>query len=106
MDCWCRARRCADGCQTLDFGCHASSGELQLLQVDQLMRAEVAAELRDVDSEQAKLVELEVAAIDQLKHIEIKAPSAGRCINLPFIPWVVSSRRRRRLCRLFPREAP
>ncbi len=51
--------------------------ELQLLQVDQTMRAEVAAELRDVENEKAKLVEQEVTAIDQLKHIEIKAPIGG-----------------------------
>jgi HlyD family secretion protein len=51
--------------------------ELQLLQVDQTMRAEVAAERRDVENEQAKLVEQEVTALDQLKHIEIKAPIGG-----------------------------
>ncbi|MBB4351039.1 HlyD family type I secretion periplasmic adaptor subunit [Aliirhizobium cellulosilyticum] len=51
--------------------------ELQLLQVDQTMRAEVAAELRDVANEQAKLVEQEVKALDQLKHIEIVAPIGG-----------------------------
>jgi HlyD family secretion protein len=51
--------------------------ELQLLQIDQTMRAEVAAELRDVENEQAKLVEQEVTALDQLKHIEIKAPISG-----------------------------
>ena len=51
--------------------------ELQLLQVDQTMRAEVAAELRDVENEQAKLFEQEVTALDQLKHIEIKAPIGG-----------------------------
>lgn len=51
--------------------------ELQLLQVDQTMRAEVAAELRDAENEQAKLFEQEVTALDQLKHIEIKAPIGG-----------------------------
>lgn len=51
--------------------------ELQLLQVDQTMRAEVAAEIRDVENEQAKLVEQEVTALDQLKRIEIKAPIDG-----------------------------
>lgn len=51
--------------------------ELQLLQVDQTMRAEVAAELRDVENEQARLIEQEVTALDQLKHIEIKAPIGG-----------------------------
>lgn len=51
--------------------------ELQLLQVDQTMRAEVSAELRDVANKQAELIEREVAALDQLKHIEIKAPIGG-----------------------------
>jgi len=51
--------------------------ELQILQVGQAMRAEVAAELRDVENEQAKLVEKEVTALDQLKHIEIRAPIGG-----------------------------
>lgn len=51
--------------------------ELQILQVDQMMRAEVAAELRDTANKQAELVEQEVTARDQLKHVEIKAPIAG-----------------------------
>ncbi len=51
--------------------------ELQLLQVDQAMRAEVAAELRYIENEQAKLIEQEVTALDQLKHIEIKASIGG-----------------------------
>jgi len=51
--------------------------ELQFLQVDQTMRAEVAAELRDIGNEQAKLIEQEVTALDQLRHIEIKAPVDG-----------------------------
>jgi HlyD family secretion protein len=51
--------------------------ELQLLQIDQTMRAEVATELRDIEREQARLLESEVAAITQLKHIEIKAPIDG-----------------------------
>lgn len=51
--------------------------ELQLLQVDQSMRAEVAAELRDVENEEAKLIDQEVTASDQLRHIDIKAPVDG-----------------------------
>lgn len=51
--------------------------ELQLLQVDQTMRAEVADELRDVANEREKLIEQEETALDQLKHIEIKAPVGG-----------------------------
>lgn len=51
--------------------------EIQLLQVDQTMRAEVAVELRDIQSEQAKLLQQEVTAIDQLNHLEIGAPIDG-----------------------------
>ncbi|MGZ2386200.1 HlyD family type I secretion periplasmic adaptor subunit [Rhizobium brockwellii] len=51
--------------------------ELQLMQVDQSMRADVATELRDVEIKQAELVEKEVAAFDQLRHVEIRAPIAG-----------------------------
>lgn len=51
--------------------------ELQLLQVDQSMRADVAAELRDVENKQGELVEKEVAAFDELRHVDIRAPIAG-----------------------------
>ncbi|MGR9169667.1 HlyD family efflux transporter periplasmic adaptor subunit [Rhizobium sp. KDH_Rht_773_N] len=42
-----------------------------------MTRADAAAELRDVENKQAELVEKEVAAADQLKHIEIRAPIGG-----------------------------
>lgn len=51
--------------------------ELQLLQVDQQMRTEVAAELRDVGNKQTELIEQEAKALNALKHIEIRAPIAG-----------------------------
>ncbi|MBB3389107.1 HlyD family secretion protein [Rhizobium sp. BK275] len=51
--------------------------ELQLLQVDQTMRADVATELRDIESKESELIGQEVAALDQLKHIDVKAPIAG-----------------------------
>ncbi|AVH45614.1 HlyD family type I secretion periplasmic adaptor subunit [Agrobacterium tumefaciens] len=51
--------------------------ELRLLDVDHAMRAEVAAEIRDVQNKQTELVEQEVTALDQLKHVEIKAPVSG-----------------------------
>ncbi|WP_062212864.1 HlyD family type I secretion periplasmic adaptor subunit [Aureimonas sp. AU12] len=51
--------------------------ELQLQQVDQTMREEVARELRDVANEQSAVTEDEVKALDQLRHIEIRAPIAG-----------------------------
>jgi membrane fusion protein, type I secretion system len=51
--------------------------ELQLLQVDQTMRTEVAAELRDVENQLAELAEQEIAARDLLQRIDIKAPISG-----------------------------
>lgn len=54
-----------------------SEAEVQLLQIDQQMRAEVAAELRDVENEQVVLREKEITALNDLKHIDIKAPIGG-----------------------------
>lgn len=51
--------------------------EVQLLQIDQAMREEVAAELRDVQNKLAALAEDEVTARDRLKHAELKAPISG-----------------------------
>jgi HlyD family secretion protein len=50
---------------------------LQLIQVDQEMRTQVAAELRDVQNTLAELSEQKVTALDRLKHVEIRAPSSG-----------------------------
>jgi len=54
-----------------------SEAQVQLMQIDQAMRAEVAAELRDVENEQSALREKEITALNELKHIEITAPIAG-----------------------------
>lgn len=51
--------------------------ELQLLQVDQTLRSEVATELRDVNARQGELQEREVTAQDQLNRIELHAPIGG-----------------------------
>lgn len=51
--------------------------ELQVLQVDQELRTEVAAELRDVANQLATLAEDEVTARDRLKHTVVKAPISG-----------------------------
>lgn len=51
--------------------------ELQILQIDQDFRSEVAAELRDVEAKVAEYSEREIAAEDQLKRIDIKAPQDG-----------------------------
>ncbi|MGV2019824.1 HlyD family type I secretion periplasmic adaptor subunit [Agrobacterium sp. 22-223-1] len=54
-----------------------SETEVQLLQIDQQMHAEVATELRDVENQQVELREKEVTALNELKHLDIKAPIAG-----------------------------
>lgn len=56
--------------------------ELELLQVDQKFREQVSQELRDLLAQQGELVEREIAAGDQLKRIEITAPSKGRVQQL------------------------
>ena len=51
--------------------------ELQILQIDAEARAEVMKELREIQGRVAELGERRVAADDQLKRVEIRAPSAG-----------------------------
>lgn len=51
--------------------------ELQIIQVDQDLRSEVARELGDVRSKISELAERKVAGEDQLKRIDIRAPQAG-----------------------------
>jgi HlyD family secretion protein len=51
--------------------------ELQIIQVDQNARSEVAKELADIRAKIAELVERRVTAIDQLQRIDIRAPQAG-----------------------------
>lgn len=51
--------------------------ELQILQIDQDLKSEVAKELREIQGKIAELVERKVAAEDQLKRIDIRAPQAG-----------------------------
>ncbi len=47
--------------------------ELQILQIDQDLRSDVAKELREIQGKVAELVERKVAAEDQLKRIPIAA---------------------------------
>jgi len=56
--------------------------ELQIIQVDQDMRSKVAEELSDVRAKISELSERQIAAEDQLKHIDIRAPQAGRVHEL------------------------
>ncbi|MEI9425141.1 HlyD family type I secretion periplasmic adaptor subunit [Mesorhizobium sp. Cs1299R1N1] len=50
---------------------------LQIIQVDQDLRSEVATELRDVQGKIAEFVERKVSAEDQLKRIDIRSPQDG-----------------------------
>jgi HlyD family secretion protein len=51
--------------------------ELQILQVDQDMRSEVGKDLADIRGKVSELVEKKVAAEDQLKRVDIRAPQDG-----------------------------
>lgn len=54
-----------------------SETELQIIQIDRDMSSEVARELREVDVRIGELIERKVAAEDQLKRIELRAPQDG-----------------------------
>ena len=51
--------------------------ELQILRIDQDMRTEVVKELRENQSRTAEYGERRIAAEDQLKRIELRAPQSG-----------------------------
>ena len=59
-----------------------SEVELQIIQVDDDARSKVAEELSDVRAKIAELSEREIAAEDQLKHIDIRAPQTGHVHEL------------------------
>jgi HlyD family secretion protein len=54
-----------------------SETELQIIQIDQELRSEVAQELREVQAKIAELLERKVVAEDQMKRIDIRAPQDG-----------------------------
>jgi HlyD family secretion protein len=54
-----------------------TEAELQILQIDQNLRSEVAKELRDIQAKTAELTERKIAAQDQLSRIDIRAPQSG-----------------------------
>ena len=56
--------------------------ELQIIQVDEDMRSDVGKELADIRSKVAELVERQVAALDQLKRVDLRAPQDGRVHQL------------------------
>lgn len=51
--------------------------ELQILQIDQDMRAEVGKDLAEIRGKTSELMERKIAAEDQLKRIDIRAPLDG-----------------------------
>jgi len=51
--------------------------ELQVIQIDQDLSSEVAKDMREVDAKTGEFVERKVAAEDQLKRIDIRAPQDG-----------------------------
>lgn len=56
--------------------------KLKILGLDQQFKTDVVDELRQVESKQAELEERGVAAEDQLRRVEIRAPQPGRVLQL------------------------
>lgn len=54
-----------------------SETQMQVLQIDNELRSEVAKELREIQAKSAELVERKVAAVDQLSRVEIRSPQTG-----------------------------
>jgi len=50
---------------------------LQIIQIDQNLSSDVAKELRDIDAKIGEFVERKIAAEDQLKRVDIRAPQDG-----------------------------
>jgi len=51
--------------------------ELEIIQIDRDLASEVARELREIDAKIGEFIERKVAAEDQLKRTDIRAPQAG-----------------------------
>jgi HlyD family secretion protein len=54
-----------------------SETELQILQVDRDLNSDIGKEMREADAKIGELIERQVAAQDQLKRIEVRAPGPG-----------------------------
>ncbi|MGX9425461.1 MULTISPECIES: HlyD family type I secretion periplasmic adaptor subunit [Bradyrhizobium] len=54
-----------------------AEARLQILQIDQDLKAEVGRELREIQAQAGEFVERKVAAEDQLRRVDIIAPQAG-----------------------------
>jgi HlyD family secretion protein len=63
--------------QTAQAGGKISETELQILQVDRDLSSEVAKETREIDGKIGEFVERKVAAEDQLKRTDLRAPQDG-----------------------------
>jgi HlyD family secretion protein len=65
---------------------------LQIIQIDEEMRAEVMKELREIQGRVAEFTERRVAAEDQLKRVDIRSPSSGfvHQLNVHTIGGVIS----------------
>ncbi|GAU81405.1 HlyD family type I secretion periplasmic adaptor subunit [Bosea sp. BIWAKO-01] len=67
--------------------------EMQIIQIDQDLRSEVAKELREIQDRAVELTERSVAAEDQLKRIDIRSPQTGTIhqLNVHTIGGVVAA---------------
>jgi HlyD family secretion protein len=63
--------------QTAQARGRISEIELQIIQLDQELRASANKELREIQAKEAELVERRVTAEHQIRHIDIRAPQAG-----------------------------
>ncbi|QCI63583.1 HlyD family type I secretion periplasmic adaptor subunit [Phreatobacter stygius] len=61
-----------------------AEAELQIIQIDQELRREVSTDLREVQGKIGELVERRIAAEDQLKRIDIRAPQTGYVHQLAY----------------------
>lgn len=59
-----------------------SETELKILAIDQEMRSEAQAEIRELDARISELKEREVAAVDRLSRTELRAPVSGLVYDL------------------------
>ena len=69
--------------------------ELQIIQIDQDLRSEVGKELADIRAKLAELGERKIAAEDQLKRVDLRAPQDGLVhqITVHTVGGVISARR-------------
>lgn len=56
--------------------------EMQILQIERDFASEVAKELREIDAKIGELVERKIAAEDQLRRVDLRAPQSGRVHQL------------------------